>query len=148
MATIKGGDKFERYLRDLATRVARPATLKVGIPANATYPDGTSVALVAAAQEFGTRSIPARSFMRRTVAEHQGEWPDALAKCLKVTDMNAAAALALMGEGIKGQVQQTITEVNAPPLKPATVRRKGFSKPLVDTGQMLRSITATVEEGA
>jgi hypothetical protein len=30
-------------------------------------------------------------------------------------------------------------------LKPATIRRKGFAKPLVDTGHMLNSIDHEVE---
>lgn len=147
MVTIRGGDKAERYLRDVLQRLGRGGTLKVGVLSGATYPDGTPVAMAAAANEFGTRTIPARSFMRRTVAEKSDGWADALAKCMAATDNDPQAALALMGEGIKGQVQQTIRDVSGPPLKPATVKRKGFSKPLVDTGNLLNSIDYEVGGG-
>ena len=45
-----------------------------------------------------------------------------------------------MGLGIKGQLQQSIIETNAPPLAESTVARKGFEKPLVDTSHMLNSV--------
>ena len=44
-----------------------------------------------------------------------------------------------------GNVAEKIAAVTSPPLKPVTVKRKGFAKPLIDTGQMAQSVTGKVE---
>ncbi|MGF6633530.1 hypothetical protein [Paraburkholderia sp. MM6662-R1] len=50
---FSGGEKLEAYLRELAAKIAQPGTLEVGFMEDATYPDGTPVALIAAMNEFG-----------------------------------------------------------------------------------------------
>ena len=50
-----------------------------------------------------------------------------------------------MGEGIKGQLQQSIRDTNAPPLAPATVSAKGFAKPLIDSSNMINSVDYEVD---
>jgi len=150
MATVTGGDKLEAYLRKMASRVGRPATLKVGILAGASYPDGTPVAMVAAVNEFGRPSIgqPPRPAFRNTVAKKGGEWPDALASALKASDYDATTALNLMGEGVAGQIREEISTLTSPPIKPETARRKGSTKPLVEKGIELGSIDYEIVPGA
>lgn len=142
MAKISGGAKLERALRDLATKIANPATLKVGFLEGASYPDGTSVPLVAAIQEYGAPKvgIPPRPFFRNMIAAKSGEWPAAIAGLLKANNMDAVKTLNLTGEAIAGQLKQSVIDTNEPPLAPATVARKGFDKPLIDTGVMINSI--------
>jgi hypothetical protein len=114
----------------------------VGFLEGATYPDGTSVAMVAVIQDFGAPNagIPPRPFFRNVVAEGKMTWGKSLVTILKDNDYDAKRALKLMGEGIRGQIQNSITNGSFTPLKPATVRRKGFDKPLIDTGHMLNSV--------
>jgi hypothetical protein len=50
-----------------------------------------------------------------------------------------------MGTVIKDQIVQSIVSTNSPPNAPSTVRRKGFDKPLIDTGVMQRSVDFVVE---
>jgi hypothetical protein len=142
MATVKGGALLERRLERLARLVARPATLSVGFLENATYPDGKKVAMIAAIQEYGapSRRIPPRPFFRNMVAAKSGEWPRALAGLLRANNMDAVRALNIAGQAIAGQLRQSIVDTNSPPLSPVTIARKGFSKPLVDTGHMLNSV--------
>jgi hypothetical protein len=142
MATISGGTKLEAALRQIADKVTRPATLRVGFLEGATYPDGTSVALVAAVNEFGapSRGQPPRPFFRNMIKSKAPEWPSAIAGLLKGNGYDAEAALDVAGAAIAGQLRQSIQALTSPPLKPATVARKGFSKPLVDTGHMLQSV--------
>lgn len=123
MAVISGGEKLEKHLRELAKRVASPATLRVGFLEGATYPDGTSVAAVAAIQEFGApgKSIPPRPYFRKLVAEKADSWGDATANLLKKNDFDARHTLALVGEGIQGQLVQSIADLNSPPLSPVTL---------------------------
>lgn len=144
MASIKGGQKLASELRRLAKMVARPATLRVGFLEGATYPDGTPVGAVATFQEFGTPNakhpIPPRPFFRNMIRDKSGEWGPAMADLLKSNDYDARRVLELTGQAIAGQLRASIIATNAPPLSPVTIRRKGFSKPLIDTGHMLNSI--------
>lgn len=142
MATIRGGTKFEGALATLAAKLAKPRTLRVGFLAGATYPSGKSVAMIAAIQNFGAprANIPPRPFFSNMVAKKSPGWPKGLARQLKATGNDVDAALALAGEAIRGQLQQEIRETNAPPLSPVTIARKGFAKPLIDTGHMLNSV--------
>jgi hypothetical protein len=146
MATLKDGDKLVAALRAISEKVSKPATLRAGFLENATYPDGTPVATVAAANEFGTRRIPARPFFRNMIAAKSDEWAPAIGHLLPQNDYDAPKVLALAGEAIKGQLQQSIRDTNAPPLSPVTIVRKGFDKPLIDTAHMIMSVGFEVKE--
>lgn len=147
MNSFSGGDKLERYLAELARKIQNPGTLRVGFLEGATYPDGTPVPLVASVQEFGSpaQGVPARPFFRGMIADKSPTWGPAMGEVLKQTDFDAAGALRLMGEGIKGQLQQSIIEFDRVPLSPLTIARKGNDKQLVDTGHMLNSVDYEVE---
>jgi len=147
MATVKGGNKFSAALQELAGKLSSGKSVKIGFFENATYPDGTPVAMIAAIQEFGAprANIPPRPYFRNMIAAKKGEWPDAIASLLKANNNDAARTLELVGQAIAGQLRQSIINTNAPPLAPATVARKDFAKPLVDTGHMLNSISYEVQ---
>jgi hypothetical protein len=142
MATIRGGDRMTAYLRDLSRKVSRGAALKVGFLEGATYEDGTPVATIAAIQNWGapSRGIPPRPFFTNMVRDKSDGWGPALGRIMEANDFDARQSLALMGEGIAGQLRQSIVDTNSPPLAQSTIDRKGFSKPLIDTSHMLNSI--------
>jgi len=148
MATrvLRGGDKLQRALEQLAQKVDRGGTLRVGFLEGATYPDGTPVASVAQYNEFGTPRIPPRPFMRNTISEHSHEWGPALGKALQASDYDTNAALSLVGEGISRQVQDSIRDMRGPQNAPSTIAKKGFDKPLIDTGHMLNSVGYEVSD--
>jgi hypothetical protein len=55
-----GGAALEAKLREIAAKVGKPNTVRVGFLEDATYPDGTPVALIAATNEYGgTVTVPA-----------------------------------------------------------------------------------------
>lgn len=149
MAVVKGGDRANKAIRKLAERLARPVTLRVGFLENARYPDGTSVAMVAAIHNYGAprANIPPRPFFSNMVADKSPEWPAAISNLLQQNNYDIVRALELAGEAIKGQLQQSIRDTNSPPLRPATIARKGFAKPLVHTGHMLNSVAYAVKVG-
>lgn len=138
--TLSGGDELERRLSEIASRVARPATLRVGFLEGATYPDGTPVAMVAALLNFGISNGKAWPFFTNMIAEKAPGWGGQLAALLEANDWDVEKSLALMGTGIAGQLRDAIVNMNEPALDPRTIARKGFDKPLVDTGHMLNSI--------
>lgn len=150
---ISGGAKLEAYLKDLGKRIASGATLRAGFLEGATYPDGTPVPMVAAIQEFGAprAAIPPRPFMRVTVAAHSGEWGDQTAAALKAMNYDAEKALALMGEAvIKPEIQQSIIDVNDPPLSPITLmlrKMRSEDQSLVVTGKTVGEAAARVAAG-
>ena len=60
--------------------------------------------------------------------------------------ITAEAALGALGEEAKNISKVAITEGITPALKSATIKRKKSSKPLIDTGQLLNSITYEVRK--
>lgn len=138
---MRGGDKFRQRLAELAAQ-ATTAKVRVGIIEQANYEgsDGESVAQVAFWNEYGTATIPPRPFFRNTIAEHKDEWPKQAAEMLEANGGGVRQTLELMGEGVKGQIVETIQAFREPPNATATVKKKGFDKPLIDTGTLWRSI--------
>lgn len=147
MATVKGGDKLAQRLSEIAKRFGNASTVQVGFLSGSTYPDGKPVAMIAAIQEYGAprAGIPPRPYFRNMIRAKQKEWPPAVAALLKANDYDALRTLQQTGEAIAGQLRQSIVDTNSPPLKPATIARKGFSKPLVESGTMLGSVDYEVK---
>lgn len=159
MATIKGGSKAVRVLEGMTRQLNSARVVRVGFLERATYPDGKPVAMIAALQNFGTRSIPARPFFSNMIAAKRGEWPKAIANLLVANKYDAKKTLNMTGEAVGGQLRQSIVDTNAPPLAPSTLRKRGAAgvvydpadpktfraKPLVDTGHMLASVDHEVQ---
>lgn len=146
---LSGGGGLKDILGKIA-RASRPGPeLRVGFLEGSTYPDGTSVPVVAAINEFGApgAGIPPRPFFRGAVAEHADGWGDDIGPALKAADYDTTKALAVMGEVIKGDIQQSIRQFSDPPNALATIKAKGAAQPLVDSGHMLASVAYEVNGG-
>ncbi|OYV46727.1 MAG: hypothetical protein B7X10_04745, partial [Burkholderiales bacterium 21-58-4] len=92
-----------------------------------------------------TTNAPPRPFFRNTIAEKSDRWGAALGANLIANDYDAGKALGLVGEGIKDQVTKSIVDFQVPENAAATIAKKGFNKPLVDTGQMQRAVGFEVD---
>ena len=152
VSEVKGGDGLDKKLAEIAARLGRGGALKVGFLEGATYPDGTSVAMVAAIQNFGapSRGIPPRPFFSNMVKEKSPGWPAQLAQILEATQMDLPASLALMGEGIAGQLRDAIIATSAPPLSPVTLmlrKMRSEDQGLVVTGRTVGEAAARVRAG-
>lgn len=90
-------------------------------------------------------TIPSRPFFRTTIAKHSAEWGPQLGKLVVDNGYNTKKALDAMGQVVAGEIREGIIDMNSPPNAPSTIRRKGSAKPLVDTGEMLRSVDAAVK---
>ena len=88
--------------------------------------------------------IPERSFIRSTVDAHaKGDWAresEALKKAVVQDGLTVDVALKRMGLLIKAAIQAKIRSNVPPPNAPSTIARKGSSKTLINTGQLLNSI--------
>ncbi|EKS6731161.1 hypothetical protein OSG44_004647 [Enterobacter mori] len=149
MTTFSGGADLEAKLAELAEKLGDGKTLRVGFLEGATYPDGQSVPMVAAANEYGDPAMnrPPRPFFRNMIAEKSPEWPHDIAKIAEATGYDAEAMLGMMGEHIKGQLQGSIRDLMEPALSPVTIAKKGFSKPLIETSHMLNSVDYDIKDG-
>ena len=99
--------------------------------------------LVAAANEFGTDTIPARPFMRGGFDQNQralGRTAQRLWNQVLAGTLTARQALGLLGEQHQGQVQQYIVALSTPQNADSTIARKGSSNPLNDEGRLRNSI--------
>lgn len=106
------------------------------------------VAQVAAWNEFGTKRTPARPFMRHTVASKSPRWGNALGAALRRHKFDAKAALHDVGQGIQGQVRESIQNWTSPPNSKLTRELKGFNSPLRNTGFMWNSVDYEVIDPA
>lgn len=126
--------------------------VNVGWFEDQTYEDGLPIAKVARWNEFGTKAgIPQRPFMRRTMMKHEKEWIETLKTIVqreidKDKNINIDKALKKFGEIVKGDIQETILKGGFVKNAPATVKKKGFDMPLVDTGIMISSIQARTDK--
>lgn len=97
--------------------------------------------------------IPARPFIRPAVAANSDKWLERLKNDIYKTDLSADAILERLGIRMVGDIQKAIRAAQQPPLAKSTVQKRlkrGFTnrgtatKPLIDTGFMLRSVRAEV----
>ena len=142
---LSGADGVMKALEDIARKMGG-GEVAVGFMEGATYPDGTPVAAVAFWNEFGSVGQPARPFFRQMIAAESPTWPDKMAKLAKATDYDGPRVLALMGEDIKGALQQSINDFTTPALAESTIEAKGFAKPLIDTSHLLNSVAYEVKK--
>lgn len=139
-------DRLKRALTGKRERI-----VNVGFPAKAKEPDGSSTALIAAVHEFGApdKGIPERSFMRTSLEQNRNKRKTLNEQNLKKVlngGMSVDAALGQLGLMASSDIKEQIKNGSFTPLKAATIKRKGSSKPLIDTGQMRQSVTYELEK--
>ena len=102
---FSGGEKLQAALAAIDGKLARadgPYRLRVGFLEDAAYPDGKSVAYLAAIQEFGAprARIPSRPFFRNMVAAKKAEWPAAVTELMRSTNYDSKQVLTQAGFAI------------------------------------------------
>ena len=123
---------------------------KVGWFPTAVHPNGTPVALAAAASEFGvpSRSIPPRPFFRPTIAEKNTSWvklASALAGKMVEGITTARDAMELLCLQATSDVKDTIENVRSPKLSDITLvlrkwRREGRKISGATVGEAARAL--------
>ena len=119
--------------------------LKVGFFETSKYQNGIFVADVAKNNEFGTLEIPSRPFFRNAIENNSKKWINFLAQDL-VKSENAEISYNRLGEVARGDIVKSINQTNSPSNSPLTIKAKGSSKPLVDTGFLRANVTFKVEK--
>lgn len=121
--------------------------VQVGFQDGSTNEEGTSLAEIAAYNELGTSTIPARPFMKQSFENHEKELQSACDEVNKVLSEGGTTEMALEELGVfsKGLIQEEIVSGNFAPNSPATIAAKGSSTPLIDTGQMRQSVNYVIK---
>jgi hypothetical protein len=118
------------------------------------YPNGATVLQVAVWNNFGTEGIPARPFMLQATPKIKAACKAKLkefAKALRRRGKGATAdqmerilqTLGLLGKDV---LRGVIGSGNFLPNAPYTIRKKGSSVPLIDTGIMRKSVSYVVRD--
>jgi hypothetical protein len=125
-------------------------TATVGFEGGRSDSDLTN-AQIAYTNEHGSpaKNIPARPFLGPGIMEAMPELSAVARQVAKqvLTSLDPAVAakgMEIIAAGLEAAVKKKILTGHFAPLKPATIRRKGHSKPLIDTGQMYDSVKGRV----
>ena len=135
----------KKYFREL--KKMTDMEIQVGFQGDQKYEDGTSIAQVAAVNEFGASDIPERPFMRQSFENHEGELQAACDAAQRLVSSGGSAEQALqqIGEVAKGLVQDEIVNGGFAPNAESTIKKKGSEQPLIDTGTMRQSVNFVVK---
>lgn len=130
----------------LPKSITGPRLVKVGFPAGKV--DGPVVNR-AIWNHYGTsRGIPSRPFLLNAIRKNRRKYLEAMktagAKILR-GEATLDQTMRKLGILAQGDIQQEITDLRDPPNAPATIRAKGSSNPLIDTGEMRSKVTWEVK---
>lgn len=111
--------------------------------------NGVDICDIAAFNELGTVRSPSRPFLTYSVDNNE----DKISKFMQskineiINGKTAEQVLKEIGNFQKGIVQETIVESELyAPNSPKTIKRKGSSTPLVDTGRMRQSVNFVIKK--
>lgn len=141
--------KDVRGLNSYAALVGIPSTAPRPVDRETKKPLAINMASLALIHERGSaaNNIPARPFMKQTRQKAEGRFARLLRRLYKqVVDgkVRPFDGLSKLGVAYEGEMKNTFTTGSFTPNKPATIKRKGSSRPLIDTGHLRQSITSKV----
>ena len=138
------GKKLQKILKELADKEVR-----VGFQqGKAAEEDGTDVCDIAAWNELGTVNMPSRPFLRMSVDDNSDKINSFMSAQKRSIIKGESADRILKKIGIfqKDLIQEKITEGSFAPNAPSTIKAKGSSKPLIDTGRMRQSVHFEIKQ--
>ena len=104
---------------------------------------GVNIAQYGAYNEYGTKNIPERSFLRSSFDENLNLLQPFIEKQYgEIIDgkKTIQQGLGLIGETIQRMVKAKIRSITTPPNSPRTIAIKKSSKPLIDFGALIDAI--------
>jgi len=140
---------YEKNLQQFKDSVVKAGILAKDGSQN--HSEGITVFQIGMIHEFGVpeKNTPRRSFIRVPIENNIKEITKLIENNHKLVSENAMSAkVALDRIGIMAQntIKESFRNNDWKPNSRATVKRKGSSKPLIDTGQLIGSISYIVEK--
>lgn len=149
MSSLKDNQKtLQQYEKEL--KEARKKAVYVGLPkdkVSETYDDGISVIQVGAIHEFGMGRNPERSFLRVPFSQNEKIINAFINKQFSLIfngEADTVQSLNKIGILARNISVDAFTNNDWKENSPATIERKGSSRPLIDTGNLRQSITWVV----
>lgn len=145
-------EQIEKNLKGIVKEINN-FDMIIGIPA-AKKKGKDTVADYAYLNEFGriggngVPTIPARPFLRTTFVRYKNEAGKIFERVLRdmaMKNSKAKPALEQISIFLASLVQKNIVNGDWPANAPFTIKKKGSSKPLIDSGTMRRSVTGWVK---
>jgi hypothetical protein len=148
---------WNQIKKQLAEMAKNPLAVDIGVlgqeAAEAHGNDGLNNVKLAQYHEFGgsNGNPPERSFLRSTMVKNSKKYINLVAKQSKKfyeAGVSPKDFLGLVGQRVAADVKLTIKKKIPPPLTEETMarKRKNSSTPLVDTSQLINSITYVVRK--
>ena len=119
---VSGGGNLDRHIKQIRANPDE-ISVKIGVRPNAKYPDGTPVARVALAHEFGTTDVPERAIFRQAFHSANAN----LQEHVRSNPIMSKAAARAVGNNVLQGLKNNIIEAK-----------------LVDSGLLLRSLFVEV----
>lgn len=147
MSVIDRDLGWKKIMRDFQNLDGR--NIVAGVLKNAgKEPNGAKLVDVAFWNEYGTKNIPSRPFVRLTHENNRQKWGDLSEKVCDdiVARRGYTPTLNFLGETMVKDTQKIFGDKsklthNAP----STIRRKGHDKPLIDKGKLQKSIDYRID---
>jgi hypothetical protein len=136
-------------LMDLVNELKINPEVRVGILANEknnrTGAGGLTNVEVAILNEYGTATIPARPFIGTSGDVFRRAWMDLMTRTLGLAvdgKLTPVQALEIVGLRAVADMKKVLLESMWEPNAPSTIKRKGSSHPLIQSRQLLNSISS------
>lgn len=146
--TLRRRGDLRGHIHKIETALKGPSKVKVGLPAGKADSDIVSIAIW---NHFGTsRGIPPRPFIAIAMYKGRGEIRMNLRKIAYNVTVNGkpmTPELQKLGAYGAGKIQDQIASNTPPPNAPSTVKQKGSSRTLIDSGRMRQSVTWALDVG-
>tara|TARA_R110000851_G_scaffold254074_1_gene406565 strand:+ start:180 stop:620 length:441 start_codon:yes stop_codon:yes gene_type:complete len=146
---MKVNKKTTLDIKNMAKKLDK-MKVEAGFFSSAVYEDGTSVAEVAMINNYGVpqRGQPPRRFMDNALKK-ASEWKktfDFMVKKDFARGGDFKTSFDTLGSIVQGDIRMSIKEFTSPALAQSTIDRKGFPKPLENTGYMRDSANYEVSK--
>jgi hypothetical protein len=152
---LKVARKTDPGFAQLAARIKGAKNLKAGsVKVGFLSKAGSELIIAAATNEYGTDSagvnhnvrIPPRPTLKPILRDKQlVEFVREQGRRVLLKGMSPRMALERIGLKAKSLVQRNIRSNTPPPNAPSTVRAKGSTRTLIDTGRELQSVSYEVD---
>lgn len=151
MTSVKFDNSGFKIIKEALSDKYKVRVGVLGSKATQSHGEGATNVEIGSIHEFGSvsRGIPPRSFLRMPLELKIWDWvkanKDHYYEMLKINKLRKwYVALGFAAEDIIDQAFTTRGFGNWLPLKKKTIERKGSDMPLLDTGQLRRSISNKV----
>lgn len=109
---------------------------------------GVSFVDIATWNEYGTRRIPSRPFIRISADTNRKAWEKLAKSCVNsvIDGASPHEAGEVVGRKMVEDIQKVFGDKSKlAPNAPSTIKKKGHDKPLIDTGELRKRVNFRVE---